>query len=209
MIHDLENQDTAAKERPMFKNMTEAGSGLRKGQESMYLVSLYFDRQTEEVLQKHMKRTAEKTGNFYMLEHQIPPHLTIAACKSGKEEELAGALQACARAWRAGRIDWAAIGSFKPHVLFLMPVLNRYLHELCVSVNAAADKLGDREEDRYRPFGWMPHVTMARTLTEQQMLTGFRVLQANFSPFSGMGVRIGLARSSPYQEIRMWELPES
>ncbi len=175
----------------------------------MYLISLYFDNQTEEVFQRYMIRTAEKTGNFYMLEHQIPPHLTIASCKGRKEEELIRALDACAGSWRAGMINWMVIGSFKPHVLFLMPVLNRYLHELCVSVNTAADELGGREGDRYRPFGWMPHVTIARTLTEQQMIMGFHVLQANFSPFSGMGTRIGLARSNPYQDIKMWKLPEN
>lgn len=176
----------------------------------MYLVSLYFDRQTEEKLRNYITRTAEKTGNFYMLEHQIPPHITIAACKSMKEEELIGALDTCAGTWHAETIDWAAIGSFKPHVLFLMPVLNRYLHELCISANTAIDRVGERgEASRYQPFNWMPHTTIARTLTEQQMLTGFHVLQANFSPFSGIGVRIGLARSNPYQDIKMWELKEN
>ena len=175
----------------------------------MYLVSLYFDRRTEELLQKHIRRTAEKTGNYYMLEHEIPPHLTIAACKSDREEELIAALDECAAVWRTGVIDWVAIGSFKPHVLFLMPVLNQYLHKLCVSANRVADRSGEREGvNRYQPFGWMPHTTIARTLTEKQMLAGFHVLQANFMPFSGKGVRIGLAQSRPYQDIKTWELLE-
>ncbi len=58
----------------------------------MYLVSLYFDEETERILQKLIRRTAEKTGNFYMLEHEIPPHLTIAACKTKRERELNEAL---------------------------------------------------------------------------------------------------------------------
>lgn len=175
----------------------------------MYLISLYFDRQTEEVLQKYITRTAEKTGNFYMLKHQIPPHLTIAVCRSNREDELISALDECAGTWHRGELEWAAVGSFKPHVLFLMPVLNWYLHGLCVSANRIIDNLGEREDaSRYQPFRWIPHTTIARTLTERQMLTGFHVLQANFSPFSGLGVRIGLARSSPYQGIRIWELSE-
>lgn len=175
----------------------------------MYLVSLYFDGETEKKLQRYIRRTAEKTGNYYMLERRIPPHLTIAASESRKEEELAAALDECAGAWYAETIHWAAIGSFKPHVLFLAPVLNRYLHELCVSANRAADRLDDGgKPNKYQPFGWIPHATIARTLTEKQMLVGFQVLQANFSPFTGKGTRIGLARSSPYEDIRMWELPD-
>lgn len=189
----------------------------------MYLVSLYFDEETERILQKYIRRTAEKTGNFYMLERQIPPHLTIAACKAKREKELMRALDGSAGLWHAGSIDWAAVGSFKPHVLFLLPVLNRYLHELCVSANTAAHTIintiantaadragrtGGAEINRYQPFGWIPHTTIARTLSEKQMLAGFHILQADFTPFTGKGVRIGLARSNPYQDIKVWELPE-
>lgn len=178
---------------------------------SMYLVSLYFDEETERILQKYIKRTAEKTGNFYMLEHQILPHLTIAACNSKRERELIAALDACAGLWHAGSIDWAGVGSFKPRVLFLLPVLSLYLHELCVSANAAAERAGRNVGEginRYRPFGWIPHTTIARTLSEKQMLAGFHILQADFTPFTGKGTRIGLARSNPYQDIKVWELPE-
>ena len=177
----------------------------------MYLVSLFFDEETERILQKLIRRTAEKTGNFYMLEHEIPPHLTIAACKTKRERELKEALDGSAGVWHAGSIDWAAIGSFKPRVLFLLPVLSRYLHELCVSANAAADRAGRNEGEeisRYRSYGWIPHTTIARTLSEKQMLLGFHILQADFTPFTGKGTRIGLARSNPYQDIKVWELPE-
>ncbi|MCI8939795.1 MAG: 2'-5' RNA ligase family protein [Dorea sp.] len=175
----------------------------------MYLVSLYFDSQTEKTLRKHMEKVAVKTGNAYMAEHRIPPHLTIAACENCPEEELISALEECSAAWRAGAVDWVAIGCFKPHVLFLEPVLNQYLHDLCVSVNTALDRFeGAKRKSRYQPFGWMPHAAVARRLTEKQMLTGFHVLQTNFSPFSGKGVKIGLARSSPYQNLKTWDLQE-
>lgn len=187
---------------PYVMNMNQRGK-------KMYLISLYFDSQSEDILQKHILRVAAKTGNTYMQEHKIPPHLTIGVCRSSLEEELVPALDECAGTWRAGPVDWVAVGSFKPHVLFLAPVLNQYLHGLCMSVNAVTERLGDRgEEDRYRPFGWMPHTAIARTLTEKQMLAGFHVLQTNFSPFSGKGIKIGLARSNPYQNIKIWDFPE-
>ena len=54
----------------------------------MYLVSLYFDKQTDYILSNLMKQIAKKGGNSYMLERQIPPHLTIGMVKQGKETDL-------------------------------------------------------------------------------------------------------------------------
>ena len=174
----------------------------------MYLVSLYFDSKTEEILQRHIDKVAAKTGNTYMQERRIPPHLTVASCRNVREEELILALNGCSGAWHTGTVNWAAVGSFKPHVLFLAPVLNQYLHELCLSVNTAIGRLdgGIDASGHYQPFEWMPHTAVARTLTEEQMLTGFHILQANFQPFSGEIVRVGLARSNPYQNIAAWDL---
>lgn len=176
----------------------------------MYLVSLYFDRKTEEILQRHIDKVAAKTGNTYMQERRIPPHLTVASCRNVREEELILALNGCSGAWHTGTVNWAAVGSFKPHVLFLAPVLNQYLHELCLSVNTAIGRLdgGIDASGHYQPFEWMPHTAVARTLTEEQMLTGFHVLQTNFQPFLGDGVKIGLARSNPYQNLAVWDLAE-
>ena len=58
----------------------------------MYLVSLYFDSQTEKTLRKHMEKVAVKTGNAYMAEHRIPPHLTVAACENCRMARRGGRL---------------------------------------------------------------------------------------------------------------------
>lgn len=170
----------------------------------MYLISLYFDEITENIINKHIVKIAEKSGNRYMPEHKIPPHLTIASCEEMEQELLIKKLDSVICRQRQGKIEWVSTGSFHPHVLFLTPVLNEYLYEFCTSVNeelsAAASK--------YRPFAWLPHTTVARTMSDDQMIKGFRVLQANFRPFSGDVVRVGLAQSKPYHDIKIWELKE-
>lgn len=176
----------------------------------MYRLSLYFDRETERRLQRYMEQVAAKTGNSYMLDQQILPHLTIASFREGREEELVRAMEALAGTWRRGRIDWVSPGCFKPHVLFLAPVLNRYLHELCLSANQAGEQFCERgRQNHCRPFAWFPHTTIGRQLTEDQMLAGFHILQANFQPFSGTAVKAGLAKSRPYRDIRVWQLSEA
>lgn len=176
----------------------------------MYLISLYFDEETEALLQKHIERVAAKTGNTYMLDNRIPPHITIASCGCGREDMLAAEMERVVKTWRQGAVEWVAVGSFKPHVLFFAPVLNSYLHELCVSANALLSELcGERSFGYYQPFRWFPHVTIARTLSEEQMRKGFQVLQANFQPFSGRAVEVGLAGSHPHQDIKRWRMPDN
>lgn len=181
--------------------------GIKRKVDKMYLISLYFDEQTEERIFHMMKSVAAKSGNNYMLNKNIPPHLTIASVEECEENKIIEALDKCIGKWQQDQLDWTAIGSFKPHVLFLMPVLNTYLHELSVSVNEAFERNQmEQAKNKYLPFQWIPHTTIARTLSEEQMLTAFRVLQANFEPFSGTATRIGLAKSNPYQDIKLFYL---
>lgn len=190
----------------------------------MYLVSLYFDEETEKRIQKLMDSVARKCGNTYMQDKMIPPHLTIAAVDDDREEQVIEALDLIFSKWQQEEIRWVATGSFKPHVLFIIPVLNEYLHKMSVEVNNTLQrlicaeygsnykddiKLNERQRSiglTYLPFGWLPHTTIARTLSEEQMMTAFRVLQANFVPFSGKVTRVGLAKNNPHQDIKIWEL---
>ena len=58
----------------------------------------------------------------------------------------------------------------------------------------------------YRPYGWVPHATLAKHLTKDQMKIAFEILQNQFGPFEGSVVKIGLARTNPYKDIEILEL---
>lgn len=175
----------------------------------MYLVSLYFDETSDHMIRRQIERIAEKSGNLYMLEHQIPPHITIASCKEGEPDKLIEALDSVMQRQKQGEIQWVAAGSFLPHVLFLTPVLNRYLHALSIACHDVLQAFQtETEQNKYQPFAWLPHTTVARTMSDEQMVRGLRVLQANFRPFSGKIVRAGLAESHPYQDIKTWRFTE-
>lgn len=173
----------------------------------MYLVSLYFDKDSERTIQKHITKLAERTGNTYMLDNRIPPHLTIGAYE-GQEDQVIVNLEREIEKWTQGRIEWVSIGCFLPHTLYLTPVLNEYLHERCAAVYRAVTESGAKSLGNYLPFGWVPHTTVARKLSDVQMALGIRVLQANFRPFTGRVARVGVARNHPYQELGGWKLSD-
>lgn len=190
----------------------------------MYLISIYFDEQTSASLEKIIKRVAEATGNTFMLDNQVPPHITVAAVETRREDELLDCINQLVcesrnddervlttrdmsqSTLRSGELQLVSVGAFFPQVLFVQPVLNEYLYNLSVKLS---EKLSAIEETivspYYQPFGWLPHCTIAKQLTQEQMVEAFKVLQQHFVPMEGRVTRIGVARTNPHRDIKVWE----
>ena len=232
----------------------------------MYLISAYFDEGTEERIRKYVDAVAQRTGCRFMVDNDIPPHMTIAqiaasayrtgeaaADQAGKNagrltcagdgaqtgaEFIAGRIDGIIRdsVIGAGYIDGVSFGVFKPRVMFLTPILNEYLFRMSADIDSAIygsnenvsrtgtgrkaaacsgkgreesinpRKRSKNEKNSYRPFSWLPHITIARGLGEPQMRQAFSCMQADFEMFTARIERIGLAESRPYTDIKVWKL---
>lgn len=173
----------------------------------MYLVSIYFDEKTDNYIRKWMKQVAEKTGNTFMLDNNVPPHITVAAIETKDEKVAIEAIKMCAERLRQGTLRFISVGVFFPQVIYLEPVLNAYLHELTCTVNAAVKELPDTIiSPYYQPFSWLPHVTLAKQLSEEGMITAFETIQKRFASFEGIVTRIGIAKTNPHRDLQVWEL---
>lgn len=174
----------------------------------MYLVSIYFDEKTNKKIQRYINQVAENTGNRFMIEGNVPPHITISAFETQDEKAAIDALERVVDRLQQGSITWASVGQFFPYVIFLAPVLNEYLHEMSQRVYAGLSALdGVKVSPYYRPFQWLPHATIGKTLSEEQMKEAFDVLQKSFGMFEGEVVNIGLAKPNPHRDIKIWEFP--
>ena len=191
----------------------------------MYLISIYFDGQTSASLEKLIRRVAEATDNTFMLDNQVPPHITVAAVETRREDELLDCINQLVcesrnddervlttrdmtqSTLRSGELQLVSVGAFFPQVLFVQPVLNEYLYNLSVKLS---EKLSVIEETivspYYQPFRWLPHCTIAKQLTQEQMVEAFKVLQQHFVPMEGRVTRIGVARTNPHRDVKVWEL---
>ena len=58
----------------------------------------------------------------------------------------------------------------------------------------------------YRPKQWMPHITLGKKLTKEQMQIAFTLMQESFMPFQGKITSIGLAKTNPHEDILTIEL---
>ena len=173
----------------------------------MYLVSIYFDEKTEKWIEKYIEDVAKKSGNTFMIDNNVPPHITIAAFETDKVEDVIRALESGKNSIGSGSITWASVATFLPSVIYFAPVLNEYLHELSVNVNSIIGSVeGVKLSDKYMPFNWIPHTTIGKKLSKEEMKIAFDVLQNSFGMFSGRVVKIGVAKTNPYEDIFSQEL---
>lgn len=173
----------------------------------MYLVSIYFDEKTNRRIRQYIDKVAETTGNTFMLDGEVPPHITISAFEAKDEKRVIEVMGQAITGLEKGTLEWVSVGQFFPYVIFLAPVVNWYLHDVCACVN---DELSQMDTIKfspyYQPFQWFPHTTIAKTLSKEEMRIAFKVMQESFGMFEGEVVKIGLAKPNPHHDIAIWEL---
>lgn len=175
----------------------------------MYLISAYFDDVTTLKVQQYINHVAKKTGNTYMLDACVPPHITISSFCTEQEKQVMELLAQKADKLKQDTIQWVSVGAFFPYVIYLAPVLNQYLHTLSLEIYDCLTQVGDIAiSSCYQPFCWMPHMTIGKKLGEEEMRKAFQVLQNQFGAFSGQVTKIGLAKTNPYEDLMVFKLSE-
>ncbi|HCW53929.1 MAG TPA: hypothetical protein DG753_09370 [Clostridium sp.] len=173
----------------------------------MYLVSLYFDDNTSRKVQKLIDKTAYKSGNTFMIDGSVPPHITIASFQTEQETRVIELLDEKIKEIQSGVITFASIGVFKSSVIYLAPVLNEYLHNMCVNINEGISSIENTSISKfYLPFQWIPHATIGKKLNSEQLMLAFQELTKEFTIFNGEVTRIGLSKTNPYEEVAEWIL---
>lgn len=182
-----------------------------------YLVSLYFDDKTNQRILKYMTAVAMKTGNDYMLEHKVPPHITIASFEVDEEinsdsdvvEQLVKNFNEVFQNASGGVVQWVGTGAFMTSTLYLTPVLNQYLQNIMEDVYAVVSADKDIKLSKYyRPYQWLPHTTIGKKLDAEQLVEAFASVQLDFKVITGSVIKIGLAKASPYEDIATWNCVE-
>ena len=75
----------------------------------MYLVSLYFDEKSDARIRQYINTVAKRTGNTYMLDGKVPPHITISAFETRNEKQVIDRLNTCMNQQQKGRVQWASV----------------------------------------------------------------------------------------------------
>ena len=168
----------------------------------MYLISAYFDETTNKQLQGYIDRISQATGNDFMVDHNVPPHLTLSAIEARSVDVLVPAFEQLQGKVSAGEISILTVGQMMPKVMYVAPYLNEYLQMLEQQIFDSFASIPETTISKYyRPFSWLPHITLAKTLTMEQMLVAVQQME-DFKSIDASIVRLGLAKVNPHKDIK-------
>lgn len=167
---------------------------------SEYAIVLYFDDRTNAILQNMIDEIAKVTGNGYMIDNRIPPHITVGDLFAEEEPDISD----LAEKIKGGEIAFSGCGCFEPYVFYIVPEMSGYLKG-CNIASSEHIKNTEYEENRlYSPNNWKPHITLATKLDPEQLNKAFSLIDP--IPFSGRTERIALVRCNPYREKKCYFL---
>ena len=173
----------------------------------MYLISIYFDEKTNKILQRYIDRIAEKSGNYFMIENKVPPHMTIASIEARNVNVLKPAFEDLNGKLCAGNMKVVSIGQLFPYVLYATPVMNQKLFDLSGEIYKAFCDIPETTlSEYYKPFSWLPHITLGKTLDKVQMQKAFQAMQESFVPFTAQFDEIGMAKVNPPEDVARFKL---
>lgn len=173
----------------------------------MYLISLYFDHVTNKKVQSLVKQVASVTGNTFMLDNNIPPHITLLAFDIQDEQRAIRLFEKSVQDLKNGELLFTSVGVFKKRVLYIEPVLNEYLHNLSMKIYSNLEGVKDiKFSPYYKPFSWIPHISIGKHLDEVEMEKALGLIIRKFDVFTGTVTHIGLAKTNPHRDIRIVEL---
>lgn len=173
----------------------------------MYLISIYFDKQTNKTMQWYIDKIAEKTNNHFMIENRVPPHMTIAAIEARNVNVLKPVFETLNGKLYSGSMKVVSVGQLFPYVMYATPVLNQELFELSEEVYSTFFDIPEiKMSEYYKPFSWLPHITLGKTLDKVQMQKAFQAMQESFVPFTAQYNEIGMAKVNPHEDVARFKL---
>lgn len=173
----------------------------------MYLISVYFDSASAKRIQSLIDEVAARTGNHFMTENHVPPHLTISAVEARSADVLVPFVKGLEGKLGKGKVQIVSPGLLLPYVIYVTPVLNAYLHDLSAQVHDAVSGIPETTINKYyMPWSWFPHVTIGKTLSREQMQEAFLVVQNKFSVFEACVTEFGLAKTNPHEDVLRFSL---
>jgi len=157
-------------------------------QKTMFLISGFLDSLTHRSLQVLINEISEETGNRFMIENQVPPHLTFLQIQTRTgQEELEKVFRSLEDKLQSISVTFTACGGEIPNVVYAKVRMTDDLKKQINLVYDAVSKISDlKVNPHYLPENIFPHITLGKTLDHNQQEKALDLLNEKFSMFSGM-----------------------
>jgi 2'-5' RNA ligase len=170
-----------------------------------YAVSLHFSQRVNDIVISTLQAIADETGNRFIIENKIPPHITIGAFHAAREDELKllQHVEEFARGQKAGSVQFSEVGDFNGKVLFLKPEKNLFLSQLNKDLHTLLlPEFEKAENGYYLPDIWFPHTTLATRLNQSQFSVAKEIAKQITLPLEAAIDELAVYQCSPFLELK-------
>ncbi len=174
-----------------------------------YAISLHFPQNVNRIIISTVKAIAEITGNSFIIEKKIPPHITIGAFHTAKKEEpiLLQLVEEFTTWQQAGIVKFTGIGNFNKKVLFLKPEKNSFLEKINSELHSLLQGNFEKAENGlYLPEMWFPHTTLATRLNQSQFSKALEIANRITLPLEAGITELSVYQCSPFSELKKFKL---
>lgn len=174
-----------------------------------YAVSLHFSKNVNDIITSAVSSIAEITGNRFIIENKIPPHVTIGAFHSTKENEsrLIQQVNDFSKNLKPVFVNFTELGNFNGKVLFLKPEKDEYLSEINKKIHELLlPNFEKGDNGYYMPDIWFPHTTLGTRLNQSQFSKALAIAEKIPLPLTAEAYEIGLYQCSPFLELKRYPL---
>lgn len=175
-----------------------------------YAIVLYFDAVTNDTINEIIKTISVITDNTYMIDVNIPPHITIGSFLCDESDRLMAEVGDFMKDVDTFQVKFDGVGAFEPKVLFASPVKDDYLEKINLAIHEILlENFQPADNEYYTPTKWIPHCALAVRLDEKQFQQARKVEDQIQLPMIAKVEKIALARCNPYEEIKVWEISQT
>lgn len=173
-----------------------------------YAVILYLDADTEASVRGMWERMGEAGVSHALLETGACPHVTCAVYEDMDLDRCRPVLAREAQALAAFPIHFPFLGAFssRESVVFLGAAMSPDLVAVHSAIHRVLSACGFQSWAHYLPGNWVPHCTLARYLTGDQIPDAIAIAQELALPVKGRIDRVGLVAFPPIRTAGTYPL---
>ena len=174
-----------------------------------YAVSIHFSDNVNQIISSTVKSIALATGDDFIIKNKIPPHVTVGAFHSSKNDEnvLIQKVKEFSLSQESGTVLFTEIGNFNKRVLFFAPKKNDFLSQINEKLhNLLLPDFEKADNGYYLPEVWFPHTTLATRLNQNNFTEAMKIAAKIDLPLTATVNEIAIYRCQPFEELKIFKL---
>jgi len=176
-----------------------------------YAVLIYFDHASEVKIRRIQSEVSRVTGNTYLSDNNILPHITLSLFSKESYEDILEELASYAEELRDISVSLSSIGVFNsiPAVVNLLPVVSDDLIRIHKSLTAKLSRHISDFNPYYERPNWVPHCAVAVNISPDELTGAIETTCRLFTPMTCTFSTLSLVECNPYSKAADWKINPS